>query len=125
MAKFRLTTEHKYWWPVTIDLPDPDKPGKWTTQSMTMQFVSMTADEARAIQERIDGLPTDKERAEAQHDHLIAASCDWRDVVDDDGEAVPFTQEALRSALSITWYRVAIYRAWAKSQVAEEGRKGN
>lgn len=125
MAKFRLTTEHLYWWPVAIEMPDPDRPGKWTTQSMTMQFASMTSEEARKMSARIAELPTQAERQAAEHDILIACCRDWRDVLDEDGEPLPFSEEALRGALSLVWYRVGIYTAFAKSQQSEAGRRGN
>ncbi|TIV68873.1 MAG: hypothetical protein E5V89_21210 [Mesorhizobium sp.] len=123
--KFVLAKEHLYWWPVTVDMPDPDKPGKWLKFSYTHQFVSVGNDEAIALQKEIAELKDDAEKAARQHDMLVKASRNWRDVVDEDKQEVPFSEEALRAALEHTWYRAGLYNAYFKSLTSDEARKGN
>lgn len=123
--KFKLTTEYLYWWPVTIKLPDETLPGKWTTQTFTMQFAAMTEGRGRALQAEIEALPTEEERNARKHDVLLECARDWRDVTDEHGQPVEFSRDALNQALGIVWFRMAILTAWARSLAGEDARRGN
>ncbi|TIV69448.1 MAG: hypothetical protein E5V89_18760 [Mesorhizobium sp.] len=123
--KFKLVDEYTYWWPVPVDMPDPEKPGKIITQSLTMLFQAMPADEAEALVKEIAALPTVEERMARQHDEILRVSKGWRDVVDGNGEDVEFSTEALRAAMQFSWFSRAVYRAYAKSLTPDEARKGN
>ncbi len=124
--QFVLTREHRYWWPVTVTFPhdDPAKAGEIVQQTFKMQFVAMPQDEAAALADEIAALPP-SERAKREHDHIIAVSCNWTDIVDADKSPVPFSEEALREALQSSFFRIAIYRAVAESLRGEAARKGN
>ena len=125
MAKFRPTTNYLYWWPVTVTLPDENQPGKWAKQNFTMQFALLPEERSREIQAEIEALKTDDERNARKHDALIEVCRDWRDVVDDDKQPIPYSAELLREALGVVWYRQGIYDAWATSLAGEQPRRGN
>ncbi|MBE0695073.1 MAG: hypothetical protein IH590_18500 [Aquamicrobium sp.] len=123
--KFVLTSEHVYWWPVKVRLPDPDpkRAGKIVEQEFMMQFAAISSDEARAVMEEIAALP-EAERAEREHDLMLRVARDWSGVYAQDGE-VAFSPDVLKSMLGIGFYRLAIYRAYNDSMTGEAARKGN
>ncbi|MES0068796.1 hypothetical protein NKJ73_23760 [Mesorhizobium sp. M0074] len=123
--KFILAKEYLYWWPIKIELPDPTNPGKWKTMSYTHQFAGVDEDAAIALGKEIEALPTQEERKTREHDLLIQATRGWRDVVDEDGNEVEYSEEVFRQALQQTWYRVALYSAYANSLASPAARKGN
>ncbi|MER8946094.1 hypothetical protein [Mesorhizobium sp. M0959] len=123
--KFVMTKEYRYWWPVKIERPDPVNPGKWQTQSYTHEFVGVSEDEAKELEKEIAALATAEEKSARQHDLIMKASRNWRDVIDDHKNPVEFTEELLRQALQDTWYRVGLYNAYASSLASPAARKGN
>jgi len=123
--KFKLIEQHTYWWPVTVEMPDPEKAGKVVTQSFTMQFQAMPADEGEAMVKEIAALPTLEERNAKQHEELMRVCKDWRDVVDDEGKDVAFSSEGLRAAMQFSWFSRGLYKAYARSLAPDEARKGN
>ncbi|MER9851249.1 hypothetical protein NKJ55_28815 [Mesorhizobium sp. M0106] len=123
--KFVLVKEYVYWWPVKIELPDPENPGKWKIMSYTHQFVGVDEDEAIALGKEIEALATPEEKKAREHDLLIKASRGWRDVVDEERNPVEYSEEVFRQALQQTWYRVGLYSAYANSLASPAARKGN
>ena len=120
--KFILTSEHRYWWPVKVAIPDPDptKAGDYLEMEFKMQFDSLPRDEADKISTLM--------RSDASHAYadLKRVARDWDDnVVDDKGKTIPFSPEAFDELLNISWYRLAVYRAWGASLVDEKARLGN
>ncbi len=124
-AKFRLVTEHLYWWPVEIKMPSATRSGAWDTHSFEAQFAAVPASEARKIAGEIAALASAEERAEREHAVLIGAVRDWRNVVDDDDQPVPFSEDALRQAMELGWFRNGLYRAYFRSLVHDDARLGN
>ncbi|ESY49019.1 MULTISPECIES: hypothetical protein [unclassified Mesorhizobium] len=122
--KFKLVEDYTYWWPVTVDLPDPDKPGKVVKQSFTIQFKPISGDESAALIKEIQALPPE-ERLARQHEELLRSSKDWRDVTDENGEQVPFTEAALKACLQHSWFSRGLYKAYAQSLTPDEARRGN
>ncbi|CDX19603.1 conserved hypothetical protein [Mesorhizobium sp. ORS 3359] len=123
--KFKLIDEYTYWWPVTVDMPDPDKPGKVVSQSFTMKFQAMRADDGVAMMKEIAALPTIEERSAKEHEELMRVCKGWRDVVDEKGDEVEFSEAALRAALQFAWFSRGLYKAYARSLAPDEARKGN
>lgn len=123
--KFKIVDEHIYWWPVEVRIPDPDKPGKTVTQSFTMQFQAIPADESAAMMKEIQELPTAEARQARQHEELVKVCKNWRDVTDDKGEEVPFSTEALKACLQFSWFSRGLYNAYGRSMAPDEARKGN
>lgn len=125
--KFVLTKKHLYWWPVTVAVPHPDqaRAGEMLEMTFRMQFEALPRDEAKAIYEQAKSLPAGEAEAQS-HADLMRVVQGWDDdVIDDDGRPIPFSPEALQQLLQISWYRLAVYRAWAASQVGEAARRGN
>lgn len=123
--KFVLTKEYRYWWPVKIERPDPVNPGKWQVQSYMHEFVGVSEDEAQALRKEIETLPTDEEKNARQHDLVVKASRNWRDVIDEDKNPIEYSEDLLHQALQDTWYRLGLYNAYANSLASPAARKGN
>jgi len=122
--KFVLSRNHLYWWPVTIAVPHPDldRAGQMLEMTFRMRFEALPRDEARIMQERT-AKPAGEEEPNAD---LLRVIKGWdEDVVDEAGKPVPFSAEALRSLLQVSWFRLGVYRAWAASLVGEASRRGN
>ena len=123
--KFSLVDDYTYFWPVTIDRPDPDKAGRWIADDFEMEFTAMDQDEASALESEIAALPAEQ-RPARQHDHLLQVARGWRGVVDNDGEEITFTSDRLEKMLKAgAWYRIGIYKAYFSSLNKDEARKGN
>lgn len=125
--KFKMIDEYRYWWPVKVELPDREKPGKVITQSFTMQFLAMPADEGEAMLKEIAALPPEEQK-KRQHEELMRVCKDWRDVVDGpDGneEEITFSEAGLRANLQYSWFSRGLYKAYAASLAPDEIRKGN
>ncbi|GAA0311721.1 MULTISPECIES: hypothetical protein [Rhodovulum] len=124
--KFRLSsTAPRYWWPVKVRIPDPDRPGAVVTQELKVQFEARTREATLAAQEEYAALTTDRDRAAHEHAELRGIVKNWDDVVDDEGGAVAFSDEAFEAALQHVWFRTALYRAFVESSAGEEARLGN
>jgi len=123
--KFVLETTYRYWWPVKVRIPDPETAGKILEQTLKIQFEPQGRDEALAAQELYDSLPTVKERADHEHAQLLLVCQNWDDVVAKDGGAISFTAENFQSALQRSWFRTAVYQAYADSLNGQEARLGN
>ncbi|RVA07638.1 hypothetical protein EN932_27070 [Mesorhizobium sp. M7A.F.Ca.US.002.01.1.1] len=122
--KFKIVDAHVFWWPVEVVCPDPDKPGKTVTQSFTMQFQAMPADEADAMMKEINALPPEEQK-NRQHEELLRVCKNWRDVTDEKGEQVPFSEETLKACLQYSWFNRGLYKAYMRSLAPDEARKGN
>ncbi len=123
--KFVLARNHLYWWPVTVAVPHPDldRAGEMLEMTFRMRFEALPRDDARILQER--AVRPDGGEAEPNAD-LLRVIKGWdEDVVDGDGKPVPFSAEALRGLLQISWFRLGVYRAWSASLVGEASRRGN
>lgn len=123
--KFVLTTEHTYFWPVTVSLPDPAKSGELIEQKFDIQFRAMPRDESDAFDAELAALPPEAAR-QRKHDLLKEIVLGWGDgVVDKKGHQVPFSAEALHQAMQMSWFLVAVYRAYAQSLSGDQARLGN
>lgn len=123
--KFVLETTHRYWWPVKVRIPDPEVAGKIIEQTLKIQFEPKGRDEALASDEVYRELTTAKDRADHEQKQLMDVCKGWDDVVDADKSAVAFTEENFRLALQQSWFRTAVYQAYADSLNGQEARLGN
>ena len=119
---FRIVTKHLFWWPIVVRVPSPDLPGAIAEQTFAMQFEAITDERARAI-EATPGEAVDL--AERTKDFIVAVSRGWRDVEDEDGVAVPFSPEALRSLAGFSWVRTGVIEAYRQAMAGEAARLGN
>ncbi|WP_349295235.1 hypothetical protein ABEB22_18305 (plasmid) [Thioclava sp. 'Guangxiensis'] len=123
--KFTLAKTVRYWWPVTVRMPDPQNPGKIAEQQLKVLFEPKGRDAAIASQEALSKLDTPKERADHEHSELKAVVKGWDDVLDEEGTSVPFSEEMLGAALQMSWFRTGVYSAYADSLSGQEARLGN
>lgn len=124
--KFVPTDELLYWWPIKIRMPHPAKSGQWKEESFEMQFRAVGADRIRELLDEYAALKTPEERDAHENDQLLEAACDWRGVVDDEKEEVPFSPEMLRSMLkAAVWFKQGIYDSYNRSLHADAARRGN
>lgn len=127
---FKITSTHRYWWPVKVRQPivetgDPKKSGgRFETVELKLLLEAMGEDEVKAIDAALASLPP-AERIERQHEQLERVVKDWTDVVDEDNQPVPFSQEAFRQAMQRTWFRLGVYKAWGESLIGEAARQKN
>ena len=115
-----LKQKEPYTWPVKITLPTDG--GKRITETFTGTF-------AWVKQSRIDELKRLSDRYEAGRyssddedapDLTNISACreiliDWSDVVDDDGDEVPFSAQALNELIEIPTVASQIVTQWFKS----------
>ena len=124
MTEFVLSEEPvRYWWPVTVNIPHPDKPGELLMQELHMLFEAEGQDAAVQRQEDYQSLTTNADRVEAEKQHLLAVCHDWKGVVDKDKRPVPFGEANLRRALQQSWFRIGVYTAQAESLNGQAARK--
>ncbi|QDY99060.1 hypothetical protein FQ775_01005 [Nitratireductor mangrovi] len=125
--KFKLSHEHRYWWPVTVAVPHPDKDkaGSFLEMSFRMQFEALPREEALALSKKLAGLePAEAERH--RYDDIVRVARDWdEDVLDENDEPIPFSAARLAAFMELSWFRLGVYRAWSSSLVGDAARKGN
>ncbi|MBN9069205.1 MAG: hypothetical protein J0H60_22870, partial [Rhizobiales bacterium] len=87
-------------------------------------FLAISQDEADAMQEQFAALSPTEQRSH-RNDQILRACKDWRDVVDAAGNAIPFSEDALRRMLQYSWSRIGIFDAYAASLAPGAARQGN
>jgi hypothetical protein len=104
---FKIGSSESYSWPVTITLPDNE--GKFSKQDLTAVF-------KRLSQTETEILMTDAAAGKLK-DREIAAQIlmDWKNIVDDSGNQVPFTPALRDQVLNISTVAGQIVRAWIES----------
>ncbi|MGD9862853.1 MAG: hypothetical protein AB7S99_06545 [Pseudodonghicola sp.] len=125
MVNYVAGKSPNYWWPVVVRRPDPETPGHMVEQTFTALLVPKGQDELLEEAERIQGIMDLRKRMVAEREALAAKVAGWRDILDADGELVPFSRDALIAELQKPEVRTGIYRAIAESASGEEARLGN
>ena len=123
--KFVLAKSLRYWWPVTVRIPDPVNAGEFVAQKLRLQFEPAPLSEERAESEKARKLKTPQEFEEwvaARYRRVIK---DWDGVVDEAGNVVPVSPERLDAAMEFNWFRAGVKAAFDASISAEEARLGN
>jgi hypothetical protein len=89
---FQIDQRPAYWWPVKVSIPLDG--GKHETCTFDAKFKRLASEDIDALQKRA--------LAERLSDAQIAAEVmeDFRDVVDRDGNCIPYTPAALKRLLS-------------------------
>lgn len=123
--KFKITEKPRYWWPVVVRVPDPDNAGKFQEQKLKVLFEPHDRDEALAADEAFKGLKTAREKADHEHRQLLDVVKNWDEVEDDEKNPVPFTPEAFLQSMKFSWFRTAVYSAYADSVGGIEAQVGN
>lgn len=117
---FKLTSEHRFWATVTVH-----EPGSTAPTTFEMCFEALSSDDAAAlVRAANEAAQTSLEAANAEELRQIRhIARDWRDVVDADGAAVPFSDQALEDACRWAWVRTGIIRSYGAAVVG--ARLGN
>lgn len=123
--KFVLAETPRYWWPVTVRVPSREEAGKVAEQRFEMLFEPQAQEAALEAAEAIAGMPTLRERAAGEREHLHAICKGWRGVIDDTGGEVPFAADLLDQAAQQPWFRRGVLAAYRESLAGEEARLGN
>ena len=115
---FKLTkTPLKYWWPVEVSMPGSPteaQAGNIETHTFNLLFQGVSVGEAMQLDAEMSA-GSEKEQ-HANRDRIIEKVVKgWDNVIGDDGVAVPFSLEAFRELMSVSWVRLAVYRAYAQS----------
>lgn len=108
---FKIETDFQYWWPVRVRMPSQAKPGTFDTAKLDVKFRALDEDAVRKMVADLNNLP-EEQRAGHEHDVIISACLDWRDVVDDAGEPIPFSEENLRASMRSAQFRNGLYEAY-------------
>ena len=97
---FKLTEQQEYWWPVTVSFP---KDGSFTKHTFTALFrvipTTQVADLARDDPRKI----------------LADALIGWKDIVDDDHNEIPYSEEVRDQLLDNPFATRALAEALANS----------
>lgn len=122
---FKLSRTHRYWWPVTVRIPDPETAGQVIEQQLKLQFEPLPRAEELRSNESFAELKTMRAMAEFEIANTKRIVRNWDGVVDGNGEAVPFSEESLEQALQFEWFRAAVAKAYRASLAGDEARLGN
>lgn len=123
--QFKLAETYRYWWPVTVRVPDPDNAGQILKQKFRVLFEPLDREEQLAESERAAGLKTMRDLVDHEIQNALRVVKNWDDVIGDSGEIVPFSEDKLRQALRHSWFRDGIQTALKESLSGEEARLGN
>lgn len=112
--KFRITSEHLYWWPVTVRMPSETEPGTMDEFGFKGQFRTLSPDDTRALRAFVlDQADLGNDGTEAESVRRVLVGWD-ADVADEKG-FVPFSAEALERAITNPWFRKGVLLAYRES----------
>jgi hypothetical protein len=119
---FKLVKDHTFKWPVRVRLPN-DK-GKQTVHEFTGHFRLLPADEfERKQREWLDALSSETEAAFELREKLVGeVLIGWEGVVDEDNQAVTFSDEALKAYCRFGVQAQAVQDAYSEA-LSPEGQK--
>lgn len=123
--QFKLAETYRYWWPVTVRVPDPDNAGKILEQKFRALFEPMDREEQMAEAEKAAGLKTMRDLVDHEIDTALRVVKGWDGVVGEDGALVVFSADLLKQALRHSWFRDALQVALKESLAGEAARLGN
>lgn len=124
---YRFVEHYHYPWPVIVRLPHPEHAGDTAEQSFEMTFRAITDDEARSLDERLATAETPRAAADMETAFLLSVCTGWNEeVLDAEGEPVPFSGETLARMLAVPFFKRAVMAAFLGSMRHEGGpRLGN
>jgi hypothetical protein len=108
---YRIQTEARYWWPVTIRQPDPARPGVIAEQVLEAEFRWLTGDEHNAWLARA------QEHKLPDSAAMLEICTSFRNVLQEDGTPLPTTPENVKRLLeSDSAVALAFARAYFDSR---------
>ncbi|MCI5097527.1 MAG: phage tail assembly chaperone [Rhodobacteraceae bacterium] len=123
--KFVLADAPRYWWPVTVKIPNDDQPGEFIEQTFKLLFEPRDREEEKSVRDRILGLKDGPQQIAADRDALAEVIKGWDDVVGPDKAPVEFTSENLDRLLRQSWAIVPAWKAYHESQLGGATLLGN
>ncbi|WP_353429034.1 hypothetical protein [Paracoccus denitrificans] len=123
--QFKLAETYRYWWPVTVRVPDPDNAGQILKQKFRVLFEPLDREEQLAEGERAAGLKSMRDLVDHEIQNALRVVKGWDGVVGEGDLLVPFSEEMLRQALRHSWFRDGLQAALKESLAGEEARLGN
>lgn len=136
---FKLVKTMTAWWPVKVYEPDPERPGKFAEHTFEIEFEILDRAQAEELARERDAILDvvkdstggenlrELERRLEEHNtkSFQRSIRNWRGVLDDDGNVLPFTNESLLLALKRNSVREAINAAYAEAIDSGKARLGN
>ena len=123
--KFVLAKSYRYWWPVTVTIPDPENAGDFLKHELRIQFEPQPREEEIADSEAAGKLKSLREIEDFEIARFRRVIRNWDGVIDEAGELVPFSQERLDMALQFNWFRAGVKDAFDASISRQGARLGN
>lgn len=109
---FVIAKKPTYAWPVEVHVPDPAKPGKWKTTTFIGHFKKLSDSDFREALERLTDVTLEPaERAARENEFIGSVLVNWEGIADEDGAAIPCTEENLAALLDLTEVRSALFEA--------------
>lgn len=136
---FKLVANLTCWWPVKIMEPDSDRPGKYIEREFEVEFQILDREETRRIDDlRVELLKTAEKDTSDEGLRKSQAELDaydmkafrrvlknWRGIIDENDNPVPFTEEAFAAAMKHDRVRVGLNRAYQEAISQDKARLGN
>jgi hypothetical protein len=144
---FKIVSNLTAWWPVTVLEPDNENPGTLKEETFEVEFIirgrnelKVNQDERKALVKQLpsgDDFLSDHAAATAKGekigakieahdrkmDHLSIKN--WRGILDEQGNPLPFTAAALDMALNHDRIRVALNKGFEEAVSNDKARVGN
>lgn len=113
----------QHWWPVVVKAPSSTTPGAIVEHRFEVLFETLEHDEAEKIDNEVSAaeLAGDVSKRNVLLRRVVK---DWKGVVDQKQQPIPFSTEVLDKVLQLTWNRIGFNRAWTAYQNGDP-RLGN
>lgn len=105
MIKLKRTPT--YWWPVKVAVAQDG--GTWGEETFEVQFTRLAVDALRTLTEEV------KATKMSDPEYAARVVLDWRGVTDENGQALPFSREALLGLCQLPGVAWAIVGAFLDS----------
>jgi len=113
---FKIAQKPTYKWPVTVHIPADG--GKFTKGTFTAEFNALP-------QDQIDKIIKDGRDGDETSDICREALVGWSAVQDEEGNDLPFSEEAKAKLLNIAYARYALLDAFFSSITGGGARRKN
>lgn len=114
--KFTITTEHTYWWPVKVWMPDAENPGQFSAFEFKGRFRALGRTEGKKLLANLSAADNEGTLDGAEVATIRKVLTGWdEDVIGDDKVPVPFGPAALDEALELPWFRRGVLVAYRAS----------
>lgn len=110
---FKRTELKKVWWPVTVGVPKDGGEVSRHTFDAELQMLK---------QSEFDAVYSDGGNDLALVKRVL---CNWRKYADEEGNDIPFSEEALNDALDTPYVRGAIVNAYLQASQGREAARKN